>query len=88
MAHASATVSRASTSSGHDLVRLADSIESRGYVLIDEAAMRARLGAGVSEAEAAAFADSWNGLPLDEYMADGGRYRRRRHAVYVARPVT
>jgi hypothetical protein len=27
------------------------------------------------------FADSWNNMPLDEYMADGGRYRRRRYAV-------
>ena len=26
------------------------------------------------------FADSWNGMPLDAYMADGGRYRRRRYA--------
>ena len=30
-----------------------------------------------------AFADSWNRLALDEYMADGGHYRRRRHAVYA-----
>ena len=31
-----------------------------------------------------AFAASWNDLELDHYMADGGRYRRRRHAVYTA----
>jgi hypothetical protein len=31
----------------------------------------------------AVFADSWNTLELDTYMADGGRYRRRRHAVYT-----
>jgi hypothetical protein len=29
------------------------------------------------------FADSWNDLEVDTYMADGGRYRRRRHAVYL-----
>ncbi len=28
----------------------------------------------------AGFADSWNDLGLDTFMADGGRYRRRRHA--------
>lgn len=28
------------------------------------------------------FAASWNDLGLDLYMADGGRYRRRRHAVF------
>src|SRR4051794_1343212 len=31
-----------------------------------------------------AFASSWSDLVLDAYMADGGRYRRRRHAVYAA----
>ena len=83
MAAASA-VSRLSKASGGDGVRLADSIESRGFVLIDEPAMRHLLGAEISQTEAAVFADGWNGLPLDEYMADGGRYRRRRHAVYLA----
>jgi hypothetical protein len=28
------------------------------------------------------FAASWEDLALDEYMADGGRYRRRRHACF------
>ena len=31
-----------------------------------------------------AFAESWNDLGLDTYMADQGRYRRRRHAVFLA----
>jgi hypothetical protein len=31
-----------------------------------------------------AFAASWNDLGLDVYMADGGRYRRRRFAVFAA----
>ena len=31
-----------------------------------------------------AFASSWNGLGLDIYMADGGRYRRRRFAAFAA----
>src|SRR5262249_51659659 len=30
-----------------------------------------------------AFAASWNDLEVDAYMADGGRYRRRRHAVFT-----
>ena len=29
-----------------------------------------------------AFAASWDRLARDEHMADGGRYRRRRHAVF------
>jgi len=32
----------------------------------------------------AEFAGSWDDLDIDPYMADGGRYRRRRHAVYTA----
>ena len=30
----------------------------------------------------ASFAASWNDLGLDTYMADGGRYRKRRHAAF------
>ena len=30
------------------------------------------------------FETSWNGMPLDPYMADGGRYRRRRYATLSA----
>ena len=30
----------------------------------------------------AGFADSWNDLGVDSYMADGGRYRRRRYAAF------
>ncbi len=31
------------------------------------------------------FAASWDGMALDRHMADGGRYRRRRHAILSAR---
>ncbi len=30
-----------------------------------------------------AFAASWNDLPEDTFMADGGRYRQRRHAAFA-----
>lgn len=32
------------------------------------------------------FHDSWGDMPVDGYMADGGRYRRRRHATLSALP--
>ena len=32
------------------------------------------------------FARSWDDLGLDTYMADGGRYRKRRHAAFQAGP--
>jgi len=30
------------------------------------------------------FADSWDRLPRDTFMGDGGQYRYRRHAIYAA----
>ena len=35
-----------------------------------------------------AFEASWNDMPLDSYMADGGRYRRRRHATLSVAPAS
>ncbi len=32
------------------------------------------------------FAQSWDNMALDEHMADGGRYRSRRYAVFTAGP--
>ena len=29
--------------------------------------------------------DSWNDLPSDQYLKDGGKYRRRRHSCFVVR---
>ncbi|MDP3859055.1 MAG: 2OG-Fe dioxygenase family protein [Stagnimonas sp.] len=54
-----------------------------GHVRPLGGAMRALLEAAGPLTDWAAFADSWNRLELDRYMADGGRYRRRRHAVHA-----
>ncbi len=55
-----------------------------GYAFVHAGEMRELLdGVGVL-IDWTAFAASWNDLELDHYMADGGRYRRRRHAVYAA----
>jgi hypothetical protein len=78
------------TKLGSDVASLAQQIEANGFVLVDAAAMRgllethaSREGHGALDDEAA-FVASWHDLPLDEHMADGGRYRRRRHAVFTA----
>ncbi len=55
-----------------------------GYAFLRADAMRDLLAPFGPLSDWAAFADSWNHLERDEYMADGGRYRRRRHAVYGA----
>lgn len=35
-------------------------------------------------ADLQALVPSWNDLPADQYLKDGGHYRRRRHACFVA----
>ncbi|MET3132525.1 hypothetical protein AAKU55_002799 [Oxalobacteraceae bacterium GrIS 1.11] len=39
--------------------------------------------AGCAAPELAALAASWDQLALDNYLKDGGRYRRRRHSCFV-----
>lgn len=57
-----------------------DALRENGFVFVDGVEMRARFG---ELADWDAFAASWNDMPLDRYMADGGRYRRRRHARFA-----
>ena len=38
---------------------------------------------GVSLAELSGLNSFWNDLPPDQYLKDGGRYRRRRHASFL-----
>lgn len=71
----------AATPADSDL-RLAQALARDGYAFVDGVTMRARLAACAPLADWPAFAASWNALELDGHMADGGRYRRRRHAVF------
>jgi hypothetical protein len=54
-----------------------------GFVYVKGEDMRAMLEAAGSLDDWEAFARSWGDLEMDTYMADGGRYRRRRHAVFA-----
>ena len=58
--------------------------ERDGYAFVQRRAMQELLAPYGSLGDWAAFAESWNHLEIDTYMADGGRYRRRRHATYSA----
>jgi hypothetical protein len=58
------------------------SLRADGFDFIEGERMRALLGG--EPADWAAFSASWDDLHLDGYMADGGRYRRRRHALFRA----
>jgi hypothetical protein len=55
-----------------------------GFAFLPGAAMQPLVEAAGPLADWAEFAASWDALELDAYMADRGRYRRRRHAVYAA----
>jgi hypothetical protein len=59
-------------------------IARRGFAFLDGATMRELLAQAGPLTDWQGFADSWDDLHLDSYMADGGRYRRRRHATYAA----
>ena len=62
-------------------------IEEAGFCFAPADRMRKWLESGTADALAdwAVFEASWNDMPLDQYMADGGRYRRRRYATLSAR---
>jgi hypothetical protein len=55
-----------------------------GYAFVEASDMRTALGRFGTLADWPAFAESWNDLSTDTYMADGGRYRRRRFGVWHA----
>ena len=65
---------------------LQTTIAEDGYAFVHGDVLRDRLLSFGTLSDWAAFAASWNRLEVDTYMADGGRYRRRRHAVFAAAP--
>jgi hypothetical protein len=66
------------------LRQLTDTIGTDGYTFVQAADMRGLLEQIGPLTDWTAFAESWRDLGPDTYMADGGRYRKRRHAVFSA----
>jgi hypothetical protein len=64
--------------------QLTEAIRIDGYTFVQAPEMRALLEQAGPLSDWAAFAAGWNDLGPDTYMADGGRYRKRRHAVFTA----
>jgi len=63
------------------LQAIESALAQRGFAFVGASTMETSLrAAGLADWER--FAASWNDLGLDTYMADGGRYRRRRHAAF------
>ncbi len=72
-------------SSVGDLPGFGRELGQTGFAFVRAPQMRAALEAdGLVEFES--FAKSWDDLGVDTYMADGGRYRRRRFAAFAASP--
>jgi hypothetical protein len=64
-----------------DLTHLHSALEAQGYAILGPAALCEWLGCERSALDA--LRPSWEHLPLDGYLRDGGRYRRRRHSCFV-----
>lgn len=69
-----------------DLSPLAQRIDRDGFAFVDARSMRERLAEVGSLADWDAFAASWDDLAQDAYMADRGKYRKRRHGTWAAGP--
>jgi len=63
---------------------LAQQIAASGYAFVSAPVMREALEACGPLDDWLLFAASWNRLEIDPYLAEKGRYRRRRFAVYAA----
>jgi hypothetical protein len=61
--------------------RLDAELRGRGHAVLSAAGLRDLLGASAQALDA--LRPSWNDLPPDRYLRDGGHYRRRRHACFV-----
>jgi len=64
-----------------DPSHLTAALRDTGYALLrpDDVALLA----GCSLSELATLVPSWDRLELDDYLKDGGRYRRRRHSCFI-----
>ncbi|MBD8541257.1 2OG-Fe dioxygenase family protein [Oxalobacteraceae sp. CFBP 8761] len=64
-----------------DPSHLTAALRDTGYALLrpDDVALLA----GCSLQELATLVPSWDRLELDDYLKDGGRYRRRRHSCFI-----
>lgn len=65
----------------NDPSQLTDALRDTGYALLRPLDV-ARL-AGCSLEELDRLAPSWDRLEMDDYLKDGGRYRRRRHSCFI-----
>lgn len=56
-------------------------LRERGYAVLDRDGLATLMRRPATELQA--LQPFWNALPPDQYLKDGGRYRRRRHSCFV-----
>ena len=64
-----------------DPAHFADALKTQGYGVLPPADVGAFVGCPLSALEE--LKADWDDLPLDNFLRDGGRYRRRRHSCFV-----
>ncbi|HEY4069604.1 MAG TPA: 2OG-Fe dioxygenase family protein [Burkholderiaceae bacterium] len=60
---------------------LASALREQGRAVLSPAGLAELLGASAAELDV--LRPSWDDLPPDQHLRDGGRYRRRRHSCFV-----
>lgn len=63
------------------LPRVADALTRHGYSLLAPRDVAALAGCSLDQLET--LVPSWDALAQDNYLKDGGNYRRRRHACFI-----
>lgn len=59
--------------------QLADALKSQGYGVLSPDGVASFVG----QSDFGSIKADWNDLPLDNFLKDGGRYRRRRHSCFI-----
>jgi hypothetical protein len=61
--------------------QFANAVKTQGYGVLSPAGVSSFIGEDLSSFDA--LRPSWDDLPPDNFLKDGGRYRRRRHSCFV-----
>ncbi|MEI7455378.1 MAG: 2OG-Fe dioxygenase family protein [Nitrosomonadales bacterium] len=62
--------------------QLADAVKRQGYGVLNAEGLSRLTGIPLSDLNE--IQADWNDLPPDNFLKDGGRYRRRRHSCFIA----